>query len=171
MTHPEYAIPALAAHMFVFYFGIVADITPPVCLAAYAGSGIAGANPFMTGVIAVKLAAAAYIILFIFIYNPIILLVDYTIPLLVYSIITALLGMIGVSSSVMGYFMCRCYWWERVALFAGGIMLISPSQLQDLIGILLIAAIWLLQKRRPEDDSHSLESQERTKQQTAQLEA
>src|SRR5699024_2014959 len=94
----EFGIAPIAAHMFVFYFGIVADITPPVCLAAYAGAGIARANPFKSGVTAVKLAIAAFIIPYIIVYNPILVLVDVTPVNLVLAIITAVIGMIGVGS-------------------------------------------------------------------------
>ncbi|QGT99458.1 TRAP-type uncharacterized transport system, fused permease component [Candidatus Syntrophocurvum alkaliphilum] len=152
VNHPEFAIPVLAAHMFVFYFGIVADITPPVCLAAYAGSGIAQSNPFHSGVTAVKLAIAAYIIPFIFIYNPMLILIDFTYPLLAISVLTAMLGMFGISSAMMGYFIRHSYLWERLVLFAAGIMLISPNILVDLSGVILIIGIWLIQKRREDEN-------------------
>ena len=92
----DFMVAPLAAHMFVFYFGIVADITPPVCLAAYAGAGIAKANPFKTGVTAVKLAIAAFIIPYIFIYNPMLVLVDVIVWKLIIGVLAAVLGMIGV---------------------------------------------------------------------------
>src|SRR5699024_11461269 len=100
----QFGLDPIAVHMFVFYFGIVADITPPVCLAAYAGAGIAQANPFKSGVTAVKLAIAAFIILYIFIYNPIIVLVDVTTVSLIIAIITYVIGMVAVSSYVIGFF-------------------------------------------------------------------
>src|SRR5690625_3385475 len=114
-------IVPIAAHMFVFYFGIVADITPPVCLAAYAGAGIARANPFKSGVTAVKLAIAAFIIPYIFIYNPILLLVDVTPLHLIISLTTAVIGMIGVSSAMIGYFLDNAKVWERIVLFLAGL--------------------------------------------------
>src|SRR5699024_12118849 len=82
----------IVVHMFVFYFGNVADITPPVCLAAYAGAGIAQANPFKSGVTAVKLAIVAFIIPYIFIYNPILVGVDVTLINMILAITTALIG-------------------------------------------------------------------------------
>ena len=147
----EFLVAPLAAHMFVFYFGIVADITPPVCLAAYAGAGIAKANPFKTGVTAVKLAIAAFIVPFIFIYNPIIVLVDVTAGKLVLAILTALFGMIGVSSAVIGYFVRDSKMWERFILFGAGLMLIIPDLLTSGIGLVLIGLIWFIQKKRPDD--------------------
>src|SRR5690625_1748890 len=111
----------ISVHMFVFYFGIVADITPPVCLAAYAGAGIARANPFKSGVTAVKLAIAAFIVPYIFIYNPILVLVDVTPVKLIMGLATALLGMMAISSSMIGYFVRNSRMWERFVLFVGGL--------------------------------------------------
>ena len=152
----EFGVAPLAAHMFVFYFGIIADITPPVCLAAYAGAGIARANPFKTGITAVKLAIAAFIIPFIFIYNPILVFVDVTILKLIFSVATALLGMVGVSAAVIGYFARNCRVWERFVLFGAGLLLIVPEIISSGIGLLLIIAIWYIQKRRPENEEESI---------------
>ena len=88
----------IGAHMFVFYFGIVADITPPVCLATYAGAGIARANPFQSRVTAFKLASAAYIVPYIFVANPQAALIDYEPAKLAISVVTALIGMVGISA-------------------------------------------------------------------------
>ena len=154
----DFAVAPLAAHMFVFYFGIVADITPPVCLAAYAGAGIAKANPFKTGVIAVKLAIAAFIIPFVFIYNPILVLVDATPVKLVLAVTTAVLGMIGVSSAVIGYFARNSRIWERVVLFGAGLMLIVPEFFTSAIGFVLLIGIWFIQSRRPDEAKDEIES-------------
>ncbi|CAM3264557.1 TRAP transporter permease [Filibacter tadaridae] len=151
----EFGVAPIAAHMFVFYFGIVADITPPVCLAAYAGAGIAKANPFKTGVTAVKLAIAAFIIPFVFIYNPILLFVNATPIMLILGVATALLGMIGVSSAVIGYFVRNSKMWERIILFGAGLMLIIPEPLTSGIGIVLLALIWFIQKKRPDGDKNT----------------
>src|SRR5690625_3508617 len=139
--------------MFVFYFGIVADITPPVCLAAYAGAGIARANPFQTGVTAVKLAVAAFIIPYIFIYNPILVLVDVTPLKLEFAIVTAVLGMTEVSGAMIGHFARNCYIWERLVLFVAGILLIIPLLVSSVIGIGVLGLIWFLQNQRDDDDS------------------
>src|SRR5699024_8081702 len=141
----------IVVHMFVFYFGIVADITPPVSLAAYAGAGIARANPFKSGVTAVKLAIAAFIIPYIFVYDPILVLVDVTPIPLVISIATAILGMIGVSGAMIGYFKCHSFYWERVLLFVGGILLIMPENITNIIGLLIYAIVWFMQSRREDD--------------------
>ena len=148
----EFMVAPLAAHMFVFYFGIVADITPPVCLAAYAGAGIAKGNPFKTGVTAVKLAIAAFIIPYVFIYNPILVLVDVTPLALLLAISTAILGMVGVSSAVIGYFVRNSRIWERIVLFGAGLMLIVPELLTSGIGLVLLVTIWYIQSKRPRED-------------------
>ncbi|MUK89047.1 TRAP transporter fused permease subunit [Ornithinibacillus sp. L9] len=147
----EFAVAPIAAHMFVFYFGIVADITPPVCLAAYAGAGIARANPFKSGVNAVKLAIAAFIVPYIFIYNPILVLVDATPVMFIISVTTALLGIMAVSSSVIGFFIRNSKGWERILLFAGGILMILPEVLTSSIGIVIMLAVWFIQKQREDD--------------------
>lgn len=147
----EFGLAPIAVHLFVFYFGIVADITPPVCLAAYAGAGIARANPFQTGVIAVKLAIAAFIIPYIFVYNPIIVLVDATAITLILSIMTALIGMAGVSSAMIGFFIRRATIWERIVLLIAGVSFISPDYVTDIVGLVLMALVWLVQRRRTDD--------------------
>ncbi len=141
-------IPMIAAHMFVFYFGIVADITPPVALAAFAGAGIARANPFKTGLNATKFAIGAFIIPYILVYNPVLVLEGATWWNVPIAVATALIGMYGVSASMIGFFRTDCRIWERLVLFIGGITLIIPGLYTDLIGIVLLGAIYLLQMKR-----------------------
>ncbi len=141
----EVGVPVIAAHMFVFYFGIVADITPPVCLAAYAGAGIAGANPMRSGVIAVKLAIAAFIIPYIFVSNPVLVLVDASAATLIPAVITALLGMGAISAGIMAYLIGPTSIIERVLLIAGGVMLVYPNILISLAGLGVVAAIVVFQ--------------------------
>lgn len=146
----NFDLSPIAVHLFVFYFGIIADITPPVCLAAYAGSGIAKSNPFKTGLTAVKLAIAAFIIPYIFVMNPMLVLVDYTPVALAISIVTAILGMVGISSSMMGFLIRKTHSWERIALFIAGLLLVSPNLWVDLAGLVIILAVWFVQSRRPD---------------------
>ncbi len=148
----EFGVAAIAAHMFVFYFGIAADITPPVCLAAYAGAGIARANPFKSGVTAVKLAIAAYLIPYIFIYNPILVMVDVTPANLTIAIVTALIGMMAISSSLIGYFVRNSNIIERLIMFVGGLLLIIPDILMSSVGLAVVLAVWFIQKQRKDDD-------------------
>ena len=133
-------VPILAAHFFVFYFGIVADITPPVALAAYAGSAIAKSNPMRTAYAATKMAIGAFIIPYIFCFNPKMLLIDtgFTSVIMVY--ITAFIGIVGVASALEGYLMTDMLIIERVLLTAGGILLIFPGLVTDGIGVALIVA-------------------------------
>lgn len=151
----QFGLDPIAVHMFVFYFGIVADITPPVCLAAYAGAGIARANPFKSGVTAVKLAIAAFIIPYIFIYNPILVGVDVTLINMILAITTALIGMMALSSSMVGFFIRNSKMWERIALFIGGIFMITTAWMSNVLGIIIIVAMWFIQKQRKEDSESS----------------
>ncbi|HEX6594267.1 MAG TPA: TRAP transporter permease [Bacillota bacterium] len=148
----EFGIAPIAAHMFVFYFGIVADITPPVSLAAYAGAGIAQANPFKTGVNAVKLAIAAFIVPYIFIWDPILVLVDVTAGKLIIALVTSLMGMIAVSSSMVGFFVRHSKAWEQLLLFGGGLLMIDPGFQTNIIGFAVIGGLWLYQKQRQDSD-------------------
>lgn len=145
-------IPLIAVHLFVFYFGIVADITPPVALAAYAGAGIARSNPFKTGVIATKSAIGAFLIPYIFVMNPVLVLEGanwWNVPI---AFVTALIGMYGVSGSMIGYYRARCNWLERILLFIGGVSLIYPEVFSDLVGLLILVGIYFLQLKRGTPD-------------------
>ncbi|MDF2572139.1 MAG: transporter, fusion protein [Sporomusa sp.] len=141
-------VPILAAHMFVFYFGIVADITPPVALAAYAGAGIAKADPFKTGVIATKLAIGAFIIPYIFVFSPQIILIGSTPVGLVQNIITALCGMTAIGAAMIGYFLTNMSMPERIAFFIGGLMLIDPGTITDIAGLVILSLGGIMQLRR-----------------------
>ncbi|WP_078579719.1 TRAP transporter permease [Salipaludibacillus agaradhaerens] len=145
----SFGVPEVAAHFFVFYFGIVADITPPVCLAAYAGSGIAKANPMKAGVTAFKLAIAGFIIPYVFVYNPALLLQDADILTVILLVITAVLGMAAVSATMMNYFIYSFKWYERPLLLLSGLMLIYPENLYiEGGGLLLFVLIAMLQYMR-----------------------
>ena len=154
----QMGVPVLAAHMFVFYFGIIADVTPPVALAAFAGAGIAGGNALRTGVIAAKLAIAAFIIPYMFVLSPVILMIDATIPGLVVTTITAIIGMIALSSALIGYLADNCRIYERILLIAGGLMLINPGTMTDLAGIAIFAVILFFQIGRKKKRTNVLEA-------------
>lgn len=141
----QLGVPMLAAHMFTFYFGIIADITPPVALAAYAGSAIAKSNPFKTGVTATKLAVAAFIIPYIFVYSPSILLINTT-PLQVAQIVvTSLIGMVSIGAAMEGYLLTLGKPLDRIVFFIGGLMMIHPAWKTDLVGLSLITLGTVLQ--------------------------
>jgi len=141
----QLGVPILCAHMFAFYFGIVADVTPPVALAAFAGSGIARGNPMRTGVNAFKLSIAAFLIPYIFVYSPQLLMIDTTFFEAIYIMITALAGMIGVGAAVSGYLLVHTNILERILFFGGGLMMILPGATSDLSGFGLLALATLLQ--------------------------
>lgn len=142
----QMGIPVLAAHMFAFYFGIVADVTPPVALAAYAGAGIAGANPMRTGVIAAKLAIAAFIVPYIFVLSPELLMINATGFTILYSTFTALIGMWGASIAMIGFCQNVLSYPQRLIFFAGGICMIIPGIFTDIIGFVLLIAGFMWQR-------------------------
>ena len=144
----QMGIPVLAAHMFVFYFGIIADVTPPVALAAYAGAAISGGNALKTGVNASKLAIAAFIIPYIFVLSPVILMIDATPLALATTLVTAMIGMIALSSSLIGHLVTDMNLVERIVLFAGGLLMIIPGMVTDLGGFAVFALSILVQERR-----------------------
>ena len=144
----QMGVPILAAHMFVFYFGIIADVTPPVALAAYAGAGISGGNALKTGVHASKLAVAAFIIPYIFVLSPVILMVDATPLALILATLSALAGMIAVSSALCGFLADHCRLYERALLVGAGLLMIKPGGTTDLIGCAIFAAILAMQYQR-----------------------
>ena len=141
-------VPAIAAHMFVFYFGIIADVTPPVALAAYAGSAISGGNALKTGVNASKLAIAAFIIPYMFVMNPVLLMIDATPLTLLITLLTAVIGMIGLSASLIGYFFDNMKLWERGLLFVAGLLMIDPGTMTDIVGVVIFVLLAIWQKKR-----------------------
>jgi TRAP transporter 4TM/12TM fusion protein len=144
----QLGVPPLAAYMFVFYFGIAADLTPPVALAAYAGAGIAGADPMKTGIMSFKLALAGLIVPFIYVHNPILLLVDATPGALIQALVTALIGVFLLSMATIGFYRTRMNWPLRLFAFAGALCLLDPQTYTDLIGLAILAAIHIIQVLR-----------------------
>ena len=138
-------VPTLAAHFFVFYFGIVADLTPPVALAAYAGAAIAQANPMKTALTATKLAIGAFIVPYVFALNPAMLFIDTTIGEIILICITSLVGIFAVSASLEGYFLHHMAWYERVLCVIGGLLLIYPGIVTDAIGLALAGVVVIIQ--------------------------
>jgi TRAP transporter 4TM/12TM fusion protein len=138
-------IPDLSAHLFVFYFGIVADITPPVALAAFAASAISGGEPFRTGVESSKLAISAFIIPYMFVLSPELLMIDTTWTYLIWVVFTAFVGMVAISAGVIGFWMRKLFWFERLAALGTGLCLIYPEKVSDIIGLVTFAALLALQ--------------------------
>ncbi|MDD3919551.1 MAG: TRAP transporter permease [Eubacteriales bacterium] len=147
LTEPTLAI-TMSAHLFVFYFGIIADITPPVALAAMAGSAIAKGEPFKTGVTATRIAIGAFIVPYIFVLNPSMLMIDAAVGDIILNVCTALLGMYALSGGLTGYVQDHCTWYERIALIVGGMGMIIPGWVTDVAGLVIVAAIIIVQKLR-----------------------
>ncbi|MDR2451494.1 MAG: TRAP transporter permease [Candidatus Accumulibacter sp.] len=139
-------VPDIAAYMFVFYFGIAADLTPPVALAAYAGAGIAGADPMKAGVTAVKLAVAGFLVPYIYVYNPILLFVDATPLPMIQATITSLIGVFLLSIASIGYYNGNLSWVLRIVAMGGGLGLLIPDTLSDLCGLAVLVLIFLWQR-------------------------
>ncbi len=144
-------VPMVAAHFFVFYFGIVADLTPPVALAAYAGAAIAQANPMKTALESTKLAIGAFIVPYAFALSPSILLIDTTALDVGLIVITSLIGIASVSAAMEGYLIGNLNWIRRLMALVGGLMMIYPGTRTDIIGLALsgmVVALCLLDKKK-----------------------
>ena len=137
-------VPLVAAHFFVFYFGIVADLTPPVALAAYAGSAIAQANPMRTAIQATKLAIGAFIVPYAFAMSPAMLLIDTSLPEVLMITVTSLVGIASVSASMEGYAMGGLNWFQRGLMLAGGLMMIVPGLTTDFVGVALSGLVLVM---------------------------
>ena len=152
----QLGFPDVAAHFFVFYFGIVADITPPVALAAYAGAAIAKSNPMKTGVTATKLAIAAFIVPYIFAYNPVMLFENVDGWWHVAQIsITAVMGLFGIAAALNGYLYRHIHWTLRLVLVAGGLCMMVPGTLTDVVGLALVLAVIFYQRVSARKDGGS----------------
>lgn len=137
-TMIQLGIPPLAAHMFIFYFGCISSITPPVALAAYAGAGLAGCDPNKTGYKAFRLAFCSFLMPYLFVYNPVLLMEGGVLDIL-WSLVTALIGVYLLASGFEGFFFrWSLKWFERPLMILGAVMLIVPGMVTDLVGIAII---------------------------------
>ena len=141
----QMGVPMIAAHFFVFYFGIVADLTPPVALAAYAGAAIAQANPMKTAITSTKLAIGAFIVPYVFALNPAMLFIDTNAGEVVLICITSLVGIFAVSASLQGYLLRHMPWYQRILSLVGGLLLIYPGIVTDILGLALFAITFIMQ--------------------------
>lgn len=146
LISPEIGINLVCAHFFVFYFGIVADITPPVALAAYAGSAIAKAPPMKTAINATKLAIAAFIVPYILAFNPAMVFIDTNAISVVQICITSLLGIFGIAAALNGFLYGKLNPVFRLALIAGGLCMMDPGAMTDIIGLVLVVGIIVFQR-------------------------
>jgi TRAP transporter 4TM/12TM fusion protein len=143
----QLGVVAIAAHLFIFYFGTRADITPPVALAAYAGAGIAGSNPMKTGVTAFQLGIAGYIVPFMFIYGPELLIIG-SATKIVLATLTATFGVYCLAAGVQNCLFIRTTFYERILLLITSFLLIKPGLTTDLVGLALFGVVYLSQKMR-----------------------
>jgi TRAP transporter 4TM/12TM fusion protein len=144
-------VPIIAIHLFVFYFGILADDTPPVGLAAYAAAGIAGADPFKTGLRAFSLDMRTFLLPFMFITAPAMLLIDTTWTEATWIFVTATVGMYGLAAAMQGYLLTEARWWERLVLFVAAVCLVKPGLSTDLAGLAGMALVYAAQRHRAPD--------------------
>jgi len=135
----ELGVLPLAAHLFVMYFGTLADLTPPVMLAVYAAAGIAGAKPLAAGIQSVKLATAGFVVPYIFIFSPVLLLQDFTVPGLLLALSSAVAGVVALAAGIEGYLFRRAGPFVRAGLVAGALLLMFPGWRTDLAGLTLAA--------------------------------
>ena len=140
-------IPIIAAHLFILYFGVLADDTPPVGLAAYAAAAVAGSDPVKTGLLGFKFDLAAFILPFIFVYSPMMLMIDVTWYKLIWIVVTAVIGMYAWSAGIQNYFFTKTRWWERIGLLGFAILSTVPDIQMDLIGLAGILAIYITQRK------------------------
>lgn len=140
-------VPTIAAHMFVFYFAIISAITPPVAMAVYAAAGISGSNLWRTGLEAMRIGATGFIIPFMFVYGPSLLMIGST-NTIVTTIISSSIGVVALSAGLMGWFLKEATWIERLLLVAGALLLIKPGLYTDAVGLILLIIVFLLQKFR-----------------------
>ncbi|MCT6925198.1 TRAP transporter permease [Metasolibacillus sp.] len=145
---PQDLVPVvvlLSAHFFVFYFGIIADITPPVALAAFAASGISGGDPIKTGVNSAKLAIAAFIIPYMIVFSPALLMVDVTILQVIWVVFTAIMGMIAIGAGIIGYWYRKLYWFERIIVIVAGLAMVYPESISDISGLIVFGIMFVIQ--------------------------
>lgn len=156
----SFGVPQMAAHLFILYFGILADLTPPVALAAYAAAGIARSEPNATGFMAVKLALAGFLIPYIFCYNPALLMIGASNLEITFYVGTAIIGIAALSFASVGYWLRNLYIWERLILVVSAITLITPGVKTDLIGLALLIFIYILQRIFKKDPKGHFQSED-----------
>src|SRR5690625_1635126 len=154
ILYNNFDVPIIAAHFFVLFFGVLSEVTPPVCLAAYAGAGLANANPMVTGFTALKIAVAGFLVPYVLIFEPAMLLEGPVTDLLP-AFVTVVIGMVGLAAGLAGFLLTDTNIVERILLIASGIMLVMPDLTLSAIGgvgMILAVIMQYLQKSRPSKD-------------------
>jgi len=144
----DLGVPPLAAHLFVLYYGVISEITPPVCASAYAAAGIAGANPFRTGISAFSLGIAKLMVPMVFVYSPAMLIVldDYfTWSAFLETVITCAIGIVMMATAVSAYFLTPLSTPLRILMAIGGVLMVAPGLKSDLYSLLFITPVLIQQ--------------------------
>jgi TRAP transporter 4TM/12TM fusion protein len=139
-------VPMLVAHMFVFYFGILADLTPPTAISTYATAAIAGADVWRTQMLGTVLSLSGFIIPFAYVYDPALLLIGASVPQILLRTAAATLGVVMLSAALIGYLRRPARLWERAVLAAGSLLLIFPGAASDLVGVACFVAVLIAQR-------------------------
>jgi TRAP-type uncharacterized transport system fused permease subunit len=145
----ESGVPVVAAHLFILYWGIVSFITPPVCIAAFVAAGIAGSNPMGTGLVATRLGIVTYIVPFLFIFSPVLVMIGSPAEIIL-ATITSLVGVLTLSVGVVGHFYvgtAKLGIFERLLWIAGALLLIKPGLITDIIGAIIVLPLLFRQVR------------------------
>ena len=148
----QLGIQPFVAHMFVFYFGLFANLTPPVALAAFAAAGISGGDPMRTGFTSMKLAIAGFIVPFAFVYNSSLLLIDTSFVEGALVVVTAIIGVVMLGAAAEGFLLRTMGWMTRIFGFASSIMLITPNRVFDMLGIVIVVIVLIVQWMKVKKD-------------------
>ena len=144
----QLGINPIAAHLFILYFAVMSNITPPVAIAAYAGANLADSDPMKTGVEAFFVAMAGYLVPFMFVFNPVLVLQNATGFQIAWSAVTATLGVTMMAAGLQGYFRVKANPIERIILLVAAVGLIHPGLLTDAIGLAAAVLVWVIQARK-----------------------
>lgn len=137
-----------AAHMFSFYYAMFANLTPPVALASFAAAGLSGGDPMKTGIASVKLAIAGFIVPFMFVYSPQLMLINTTLLEGIWVAFTACMGVLLIGAAVEGYFMTHIAWWLRIVITIGALSLMKPGLETDIVGMVMLVALYFIQSKK-----------------------
>src|SRR5699024_8121010 len=144
LLYNNFDVPIIAAHFFVLFFGVLSEVTPPVCLAAYAGAGLANANPMTTGFTALKIAMAGFLVPYVLVFEPAMLL-DGPILDLLPALVTVIIGMVSLAAGLGGFFLTNANTVERVVLIVSGILLVIPQLLVSGLGAIGVVIVLIIQ--------------------------
>ena len=137
-------VPLMAAHLFVLYFGTLSVLTPPVCLASYTASTISGANPMTTGILGFRISLVGFLLPFVFVYNPSFILIDPSVQMII-PLLTFTLSVLALATALQSHFIKKLNLFESVILLAASIALINKSYWTDVVGLLLMAIVYVPQ--------------------------